>query len=818
MRELEQNDAGRQTARARGARYASLIAHHASLLAVCLTVSAAEPDLTKLPPAAGGQIDFARDIKPIFERSCFKCHGPEKPKGRFSLVSREAALRGGNENTDDLVPGNSAKSRMIHYVARLVPDFEMPPEGKGEPLTAGQIGMLRAWIDQGAIWEKTEPMPQVQFSVSPTLKGITVNGDAAKFRELNWMRDGWNGGAEQFELQDRLGNDSRITVEGHALLDDYRTTLTLEKTDFGFARFGWEQYRKYYDDSGGYHPDLTPPEFSLDHDLHLDWGRAWGDFGLTLPDWPRMVLGYEYQYRDGEKSTLQWGAFGEGLEARKILPASKTIEEHTHVLKFDLEHEIGGVRFEDRFRGEFGELKTQRTNLWSLPGSPPHRDVAKDDYRHFEGVNSFLVTGQFKDRMFGSVGYLYSKLDADAAFDLTPVLPLPGGFDAYRWSTRAIVLEQESHVLNLSGRMGPFDGLTITAGVLGEWSRQDGIGTAIFDSVDSPAPDFNDPDFLVTFDRNFERSLVEEKVAARYTKIPFTVLFAEAGLQQESIGENQEQLGGDFYGSQGFLRRSDITSDLQDYRAGFSASPWRRISFSSHYRRYEKDTAYDHPVDLAQSGPFQFEGEGYPAFIRSLNRRTEEVEAKLALRPASWLRTSLNYKIIATDYRTTTDLAPKSSGDFSTGGGTLARNYDAGIWGVNMTLTPWQRLYLSTTFSYQQSRTLSAQNGSTAVSPFRGDIYSLLTSANYALNPKTDLRATYSFSAADYGQDNFDDGLPLGITYRQHSIRAGLTRRVNKRLTTTLQYGLYRYNEPGGGRFNNYTAHAIFGTISYAWP
>ena len=45
---------------------------------------------------------------------------------------------------------------------------------------------------------------------------------------------------------------------------------------------------------------------SLDRNLFVDIGRAWFDFGLTLPDWPRVVLGYEYQYKDGSKSSLAW--------------------------------------------------------------------------------------------------------------------------------------------------------------------------------------------------------------------------------------------------------------------------------------------------------------------------------------------------------------------------------------------------------------------------------------------------------------------------------------------------------------------------------
>jgi len=112
---------------------------------------AADLDPALLPPPAATNIDFARDIQPVLETSCQNCHGREKAKNGLRLDSRERALAGGDDGLD-LVPGDSARSRLIHYVARLVPDLEMPPAGKGDPLTAHQVGLLRAWIDQGAKW------------------------------------------------------------------------------------------------------------------------------------------------------------------------------------------------------------------------------------------------------------------------------------------------------------------------------------------------------------------------------------------------------------------------------------------------------------------------------------------------------------------------------------------------------------------------------------------------------------------------------------------------------------------------------------------
>src|SRR5262249_10803635 len=122
--------------------------------------SGAEIDTNKLPAAASVNVDFNRDIRPIFEQSCFRCHGLEKPKSHFRLTSREEAVKGGDSTTDDIVPGNGGGSQLIYYVAGLVEAMQMPPPDKGEPLTPAQIGLLRAWIDQGAAWGATNQFPQ----------------------------------------------------------------------------------------------------------------------------------------------------------------------------------------------------------------------------------------------------------------------------------------------------------------------------------------------------------------------------------------------------------------------------------------------------------------------------------------------------------------------------------------------------------------------------------------------------------------------------------------------------------------------------------
>jgi mono/diheme cytochrome c family protein len=155
-------------------------------LALIGSAAPAAPDISKLPPAATQTgVTYAKDIQPLFEASCFRCHGERQQKGDLRLDSLEAALKGG-EDGKVITPGDSAKSSLVIAVAQLDNKTAMPPKrgggpggkgfggkgpggekksspdgksfgGKGpgggpqsKPLTTEQVALVRAWIDQGA--------------------------------------------------------------------------------------------------------------------------------------------------------------------------------------------------------------------------------------------------------------------------------------------------------------------------------------------------------------------------------------------------------------------------------------------------------------------------------------------------------------------------------------------------------------------------------------------------------------------------------------------------------------------------------------------
>jgi hypothetical protein len=159
----------------------------------------AKIDMSKLPPPATATgVTYEKDIRPLFEASCFRCHGAQRPKAKLRLDSLDAVLKGG-EDGKVVVPGSSTQSLLMAAVARVNDDIAMPPKfkprgGRGpggpggpppggdapppgggpggggpggpgggpggpggqrggpppKPLTPDQASLVRAWIDQGA--------------------------------------------------------------------------------------------------------------------------------------------------------------------------------------------------------------------------------------------------------------------------------------------------------------------------------------------------------------------------------------------------------------------------------------------------------------------------------------------------------------------------------------------------------------------------------------------------------------------------------------------------------------------------------------------
>jgi len=105
-------------------------------------------------------LDFQRDVLPIFEAKCIRCHGAKKRDGKLDMRTLEALLAGGVSGPA-LKPGNAQKSLLIE----LLHYNEMPPKKETPRVTKEEITLLRNWINAMPI--PSVPSPRQQGK-SPT--------------------------------------------------------------------------------------------------------------------------------------------------------------------------------------------------------------------------------------------------------------------------------------------------------------------------------------------------------------------------------------------------------------------------------------------------------------------------------------------------------------------------------------------------------------------------------------------------------------------------------------------------------------------------
>ncbi len=125
------------------------------VLVMCSALTAPSMAQSQTSTADSAKVDYDQHVRPILSQHCYSCHGPEAQQSGLRLDLRQNALRGGDYGPV-ITPGNSADSKLIKRLVNGDGGLQMPPTG---PLSNEEIGVLRAWIDQGADF-RTEIRPE----------------------------------------------------------------------------------------------------------------------------------------------------------------------------------------------------------------------------------------------------------------------------------------------------------------------------------------------------------------------------------------------------------------------------------------------------------------------------------------------------------------------------------------------------------------------------------------------------------------------------------------------------------------------------------
>ena len=179
---------------------------------LCLLVALLAVGLTRTGATAA--VDFAKQIEPMLIKRCSECHGPDTQKAKLRLDSRAEALKAGKSGKVALVPGRPDDSEVMRRVTSTDPDEVMP--SKGARLTSAEVGALRQWIADGAVWPEFDPRRHWSF-VAPS------RTELPPVRGTNWVKNS----VDQFILSrlEQEGLSPQVEVDRPTLIR--RLTLDL---------------------------------------------------------------------------------------------------------------------------------------------------------------------------------------------------------------------------------------------------------------------------------------------------------------------------------------------------------------------------------------------------------------------------------------------------------------------------------------------------------------------------------------------------------------------------------------------------------------
>ena len=158
-----------------------------------LTLGCALAIPTSIASAAGeGAIDFEKQIAPLLEDKCLKCHSGQKPKGKYSMVTKESAFADGL-----IVPGDPNKGDFFWLIITGDEDDVMPPIKNGGPLKDEEKELVRRWIAEGADWPDGFELgkkkgPDFETEIKPILDKLSAD-ERQKIKQ--WIEAGaeWPG-------------------------------------------------------------------------------------------------------------------------------------------------------------------------------------------------------------------------------------------------------------------------------------------------------------------------------------------------------------------------------------------------------------------------------------------------------------------------------------------------------------------------------------------------------------------------------------------------------------------------------------------------
>jgi hypothetical protein len=684
--------------------------------------------------------------------------------------------------------------------------------------------------------------PELTNWIGFTIGGAFISGDDQGFMRRTQTNGDFYGGIDTAQLSYELNDSTTLTLDGHALpgMEDYEINIDLEKTDIGYIKAGFKQFRTWYNASPGYlegaNMDASNASGILNDERSIDRGEIYFEAGLRKEDLPEITFSYRHLYRNGDKDSTcwgdslantSWGSVSGSNPAFKLLPALWDIDESTDIFELDAEHTLGntdlgmGLVYEhysqenSRYTPRYGT----KPNAYTPPATGTTTGTSNQllDITLTEQVKSDMFGGhvssvtRFSDKAWLSFAASYSNQNSDidggtrawGAYWANPGV-VPGGSTKrdYAYDQMSGGSNADQFITNLNFMWVPVQDLTVTPSLRYEKENTDVISN--FRAYNGSTW-IGDESLASYTDMDSTTGAID----IRYTGLDNIVLYAkgEWGNEDESLHRVDNNLPAEFLDT-------DVDIDEQEYTVGANWYALSNLSFSLQGFHMERDQSLDHLASNQPSVAAINPGgaNNFRPIMTDHNTETDDVNLRMTWRPMSNVSLVTRYDYCHTEYENkgiswTPPASPRyfdliESGDVA-----------SHIVSQSMTWSPLESMYVQGTVSWISSETDTPEEY-TGDSDNDSIVGSL--AAGYAIDARTELTATYSYyQASNYVASQSFNGFPtMGYGYEteEHMIALTLTRVINENMIWNLRYGFLTSNttatDQSGGQ-DDFDAHML---------
>ncbi|MBW7894859.1 MAG: hypothetical protein H3C27_07055 [Opitutaceae bacterium] len=649
----------------------------------------------------------------------------------------------------------------------------------------------------------------------------SVSGHAPAFqRNHQQVEDGF-GGIESLLYKRELDDTTGLVLKGRALAgeNDYLFDLTITREDVGYLKFGYKEFRTYYDGMGGYWQPTGYMARLFDEDLSVDRGNLWFEAGYTPEDKVNVKVRYDYLTRKGTKDSTSWADTGLAVNAantRYITPAFMTIDEKRHILTADVSQKLETQEWGLGVRVDEGDYENTR-NMNRRPGESSDRKLTQkegQDFDLFQMRGSYL--NQVSEVFTLTTAVARTTIDTvlsgsriygqvyDAVFD--PVAAgrqqRDEGFYGLHGES-----EMEQTVATISGAYRPTKNLTVVPSL--RFEKLDWKSVADMEETNVGGG----PGFVTAIEEIESRSnkdwdIRTQSLEVRYKAAKDWVINGSIELNQSEGGltELETVEPGTPAAHVGLDRDTKIDRDTQKYAVTAHWYPQAGTSVSFQYYFKARQNDYRATRDSSTTT-----ADRYPAYITQQDFETNDFNVRLSRRITGNLRSVTRY-----DYQESTIRSQEAGLGFAQSMETKAH-----ILSESLSWNPTARWYLqgSVNLVWDTLRTPATTIGGTAAGLVKNSdanyrFFSL--SSGYALDDNADLFVDYShYESNNSFQDNSAKTVPYGTDNMSQTLGVAYTRALSDRVRLTVKYAYTEYEDFVSGYQADYDAHMLYSKIQY---